>query len=118
MQCWGVAPDTPPCRAIESDEFWPVVDDNITSIGDRLASFVQRHFLWLLLACYTLAAVWSDPGFPLRRWTWSPSGLPQMQLTVPLLLLAQMLFSAALLTDLSQIRAVLQRPLLLCVATV
>jgi BASS family bile acid:Na+ symporter len=41
-----------------------------------------------------------------------------MQLTVPLLLLALMLFSAALLTDLSQIRAVLQRPLLLCIATV
>jgi BASS family bile acid:Na+ symporter len=41
-----------------------------------------------------------------------------MQLTAPLLLLALMLFSAALLTDLSQIRAVLQRPLLLCIATV
>jgi BASS family bile acid:Na+ symporter len=41
-----------------------------------------------------------------------------MQLTVPLLLLALMLFSAALLTDLGQVRAVLQRPLLLIIATV
>jgi BASS family bile acid:Na+ symporter len=95
-----------------------VVQEHITKNGCRVASFVQRHFLWLLLCCYALAAIWPGPGVPLRQWAWSPGGLPQMQLSVPLLLLALMLFSAALLTDLSQIRAVLQRPLLLCVALV
>jgi BASS family bile acid:Na+ symporter len=53
----------------------------------------------------------------LRQWTWSPSRLPDLRLNIPLLLLALMLFSAALLADLSQIRSVLQAPLLLCLAT-
>ena len=83
----------------------------------RYAYFVQRHFLWLLLGCYALAAIWPAPGVPLRQWDWSPGGLPDVRFTVPLLLLAMMLFSAALLADVAQIRAVLQQPLLLCVAT-
>jgi BASS family bile acid:Na+ symporter len=94
-----------------------VVDENITNIGGRFAYFVQRHFLWLLLGCYALAAIWPAPGIPLRQWAWSPGGLPNVRLTVPLLLLAMMLFSAALLAEVAQIRAVLQQPLLLCVAT-
>jgi BASS family bile acid:Na+ symporter len=95
-----------------------VAEDFKQHMGGRFAWFVHRYFLWLLVACYAVAAIWPAPGAPLRQWTWSPGGLPQMQLTVPLLLLALMLFSAALLTDLGQIRAVLQRPLLLFIATV
>jgi bile acid:Na+ symporter, BASS family len=94
-----------------------VIHQHITSIGRRCAHFVQRHFLWLLLGCYALAAIWPGPGIPLRQWTWSPGGLADLRLTVPLLLLAMMLFSAAVLTELTQIRSVLQSPLLLCVAT-
>jgi bile acid:Na+ symporter, BASS family len=94
-----------------------VVDEPITSVAGRFAHFAQRHFLWLLLACYALAAIWPGPGVPLRQWTWSPGGLADLRLTVPLLLLAMMLFSAALLTDLKQARSVLGNPLLLCVAT-
>jgi BASS family bile acid:Na+ symporter len=94
-----------------------VVDEYRARIGGRYAFFVQRHFLWLLLGCYALAATWPSPGVPLRQWAWSPSGLPDVRFTVPLLLLATMLFSAALLAEVAQIRAVLQQPLLLCVAT-
>jgi BASS family bile acid:Na+ symporter len=94
-----------------------VVDEFKQRVRNRYADFVQRHFLWLLLGCYALAAIWPAPGVPLRQWAWSPGGLPEMRLTVPLVLLAMMLFSAALLAELAQIRAVLQQPLLLCVAT-
>lgn len=90
--------------------------DQTTRIGDRLAPFVQRHFLWLLLGCYVLATCWPQPGLAMRNWEWSPGLLGDASLSLPLLLLALMLFSAALLTDLSQIRCVLQQPLVLCVA--
>jgi bile acid:Na+ symporter, BASS family len=93
-----------------------VVDEKITRIGGRFAHFVQRHVLWLLLGCYALAGIWPEPGLPLRRWTWSPGGMLDFRITVPLLLLALMLFSAALLADMRQIRAVLREPLLLCIA--
>ncbi|HEY3391540.1 MAG TPA: bile acid:sodium symporter [Lacipirellulaceae bacterium] len=82
---------------------------------DRYAYLVRRHFLWLLLGCYALAAIWPGPGAWLRQWTWSPGSVPS--LTVPLVLLATMLFSAALLAEVAQIRAVIQQPLLVCVAT-
>ncbi len=54
----------------------------------------------------------------MREWVWSPSGLLDLPISVPLLLLALMLFSAALLTDLSQIRNVLHQPGVLCIALV
>jgi BASS family bile acid:Na+ symporter len=84
---------------------------------DRYAYLAKRHFLWMLLGCYALALIWPGPGASLRQWTWSPGGLADLRLTVPLLLLATMLFSAALLTELQQVRSVLGNPLLLCVAT-
>ena len=86
--------------------------------GDRLAHSVQRHFLWLLLGCYALAAFWPAPGQILRQWQWSPGDKPDLIFNVPLLLLALMLFSAALLTELKQIRIVLRHPWILCAALV
>ncbi|MEX2315719.1 MAG: bile acid:sodium symporter [Pirellulales bacterium] len=86
--------------------------------GDQRASFVQRHFLWLLLACYALATVWPDPGLKMHDWRWPVALDGNGHVTFPLLLLAWMLFCAAVMTDLGQIRAVLRRPLVLCVAIV
>jgi BASS family bile acid:Na+ symporter len=72
----------------------------------RLSHFVQRHFLWLLVACYALSALWPGPGLAMRRWE-----LPySLGSGVPLLLLTLLLFCAALLTNLAQIRSVLQHP--------
>ncbi len=89
--------------------------DETTRI-DCLADFVRRHFLWLLLACYALAALWPKPGLAMRHWEWSRADFGDVPLSLPLLLLAVMLFSAALLTDLSQIRLVSRHPVVLCVA--
>jgi BASS family bile acid:Na+ symporter len=93
-----------------------VADDITTCTGERAARFVKRHFLWLLLGCYVLAVFWPEPGRLMRRAEWSPDRLPGVQLSLPLVLLALMLFSAALLTDLAQIRSVWKQPVLLCAA--
>jgi BASS family bile acid:Na+ symporter len=93
-----------------------MVDGNTTRFGDRLAQFIKRHILWLLIACYALAIYWPEPGLMMRRWEWLPGGLATVPLSLPLALLALMLFSAALLTDFAQIRTVLQHPLVLCMA--
>jgi BASS family bile acid:Na+ symporter len=85
---------------------------------ERLASFTKRHLLWLLIGSYLLATCWPGPGIMLRQWQWSASALPYAILSVPLLLLTLLLFVAALLTDLSQIRATLQQPLVLCASLV
>jgi BASS family bile acid:Na+ symporter len=92
-----------------------VIDDRTIRLGDHLARFVKRHFLWLLVGCYAVAMLWPKPGLAMRRSQWSPEDWPSVQLSLPILLLALMLFSAALLTDLPQIRSVLQQPVLLCI---
>jgi BASS family bile acid:Na+ symporter len=89
-----------------------------TRIGDRLAHFVQRHILWLLLACYVLAACWPAPGLAMRRWEWKPAALGDVPLSLPLFLLAVMLFSAALLTDVGQLRLVSRHPFVLGAALI
>lgn len=87
-------------------------------IGERAAQFAKRHLLWLLVGCYALAICWPTPGRILRGWQWSPAGVPEPVLSLPLALLALMLFSAALATDLAHLRGVLQRPVLFCAALV
>jgi bile acid:Na+ symporter, BASS family len=94
----------------------PVTGDQTTRVSDRLAQFVRRHFFWLLLGSYALAAIWTTPGVAMRRWEWSSADLTNVPLSLPLLLLAVMLFSAAILTDLLQIRLVSRHPLVLCAA--
>jgi BASS family bile acid:Na+ symporter len=86
--------------------------------GERLALFTKRHLLWLLIASYVLATLWPGPGLLLREWHWSLSEQPYAPLSLPLLLLTLMLFVAALLTDVSQIRATLRQPLILCASLV
>jgi BASS family bile acid:Na+ symporter len=94
------------------------LSDEKTRLGDHLAHLVRRHFLWLLLACYALAALWPAPGLAMRHWEWTAVDLGNVPFSLPLLLLAVMLFSAALLTDLSQIRLVSRHPVALLVALV
>jgi BASS family bile acid:Na+ symporter len=85
---------------------------------DRLAHFVKRYFLWLLLACYALAALFPGPGLAMRDWQWRPAAFAAVSLSLPLLLLAVMLFSAAILTDLRQLRLVSHHPFVLLLALV
>jgi BASS family bile acid:Na+ symporter len=71
-----------------------------------------------LLGAYAMAAVWTTPGLAMRRWDWSTATFADVPLSLPLLLLAVMLFSAALLTDVSQIRLVSRHPIVLGIALV
>jgi len=87
-----------------------------STFGDQLAKFAHRHFLWLLVASYVLAACWPAPGIAMRHWEWSSARLANVPVSTPLLLLAIMLFAAALLTDLGQVRVVLRHPLILAAA--
>jgi BASS family bile acid:Na+ symporter len=88
-----------------------VVDDPSTHVGDHFARFVKRHFLWLLMACYAFAAFVPEPGRMMRSTHWPGVDLAGVHLSLPLILLALMLFSAAVLTDLTQFRSVLRQPL-------
>jgi BASS family bile acid:Na+ symporter len=92
--------------------------DDKTRFGDRLAQFVRRRFLWLLLTSYALSVVWTAPGLAMRKWDWSPANGTNVPLSFTLVLLAVMLFSAALLTDVSQIRLVSRHPIVLLTAIV
>ena len=94
----------------------PLEGDPSIRSGDRWARFVERHFLWLLVGCYALATLWPGPGLAMKHWEWSPGALANQPLTLSLLLLAVMLFIAAILTDIQRIRTVFQNPLLLCLS--
>lgn len=71
---------------------------------------IRRYFPWLLLACYAVALIWPQPALAqkaleLPGWpVWA--GEPRL----PLLLLAAILFSAALSLEITQLRAVIRRP--------
>lgn len=71
---------------------------------------MQRHCFWLLLSCYVVAALWPTLGRTLHKWQWTPSALPVVEFTLPLVLLALLLFAAAVQTDVSQVRAIGSRP--------
>jgi len=85
--------------------------------SDRLAVVVRRYFLWFLIGCYFLAAVLPSPGKAIRSWQWSTPRFANVTLA-SLLLLAVMLFVAAILTDLKQVRVVSRHPFVLLTALV
>jgi BASS family bile acid:Na+ symporter len=79
---------------------------------DRCGGFLHRHFLWLLLGAYALAAVWPWLGSAVRQVT-------IMQLTVlhenvvislPMLLLAVLLFHAGLSAETGELLQVVGKP--------
>lgn len=70
---------------------------------------VQRWLLWLMLACYVLAGVFPAPGEKLRGLT-LPISAGGRAVTVSMVLLAVMLFSAGLGVRVADLRAVVSRP--------
>jgi BASS family bile acid:Na+ symporter len=95
-----------------------VIADEKQQPGDRLANFARRRFLWLLLGAYALAVVVPSPGLAMREWSIDFALAGGVPISITLMLLAVMLFSAALLTDVSQIRLVSHHPIVLAVALV
>lgn len=76
----------------------------------RLADWLRRNCFWLLMGCYLLAAVWPTPGRAMRIWRFTPTAVPAAEFTLPLVLLALLLFCAAVQTDVAQVRAIRSRP--------
>lgn len=81
----------------------------------RAAQFVHRQILWLLIGCYALAAILPGPGISIRAWQWSSTDVAKTSIA-SLLLLAVMLFVAAMLTDLKQLRVLSHHPFVLLAA--
>ncbi|MGI5335998.1 bile acid:sodium symporter family protein [Streptomyces sp. CA-181903] len=69
----------------------------------------QRWLLGLMLACYVLAGVLPAPGEALRAAA-LPAPVGSGELTVPMVLLAVMLFNAGLGVRLAELRVVVRRP--------
>jgi BASS family bile acid:Na+ symporter len=114
----GASPGSCPQRIVESVfhprsielAMQPSDGPRFRRLGAMLSRFCRRNSLWLLLGCYALATVFPAPGRAMRDWSWTLGFVSHDRLTLPLMMLALMLFCAALLTDVSQVRAVGQRP--------
>lgn len=82
------------------------------SVLDRISHVIHRRFLWLLLASYVVAAVVPGPGLGLRDVSLGRfSVLGQVaHVTLPVLMLAFLLFNSGLGVRADQLRHLLQRP--------
>ncbi|MHB1556863.1 MAG: bile acid:sodium symporter family protein [Isosphaeraceae bacterium] len=76
------------------------------------ARFVGRHFLVLLFASYLAAALWPGPGLAIRVVSMGRVGLGPIhtEVSLPLMMLACLLFNAGLGVDISRLGAFLRRP--------
>jgi bile acid:Na+ symporter, BASS family len=95
----------------------PSADGQVAAVT-RVAQFLQRRCFWLLVACYLIAALAPQPGRAVRQWRWTFESVRAAEFTVPLVLLAVLLFAAAVQTDVGRIRAVGSRPLALVFGTI
>lgn len=91
--------------------------DQPTPHGASWSQWLHRHFLWLLLGCYALAAAWPAGGLRIRHWTIANASGREVH--APLLLLALLLFCAAVAIRWSEVRELLERPtvLIACLLT-
>ncbi|NOY41796.1 MAG: hypothetical protein GXP26_08170 [Planctomycetes bacterium] len=80
------------------------------------ASWVHTNFLWLLVASYLLAAVFPGPGLAIRGLSVTQPSVGVV--TAPMLLLALLLFCAAVVVRWSRVQNLLQRPAVLLLALV
>jgi BASS family bile acid:Na+ symporter len=78
----------------------------------RIARFFHRYFLWLLFGSYGAAALGPGPGLALRHYSLGRIGLgsDRTDASLPLLMLAFLLFNAGLGVQTSQLRNLLWRP--------
>ena len=86
-----------------------------TNVLAAVSHVLHRHLLWFLLAAYGVAAFWPGPGLWLKDATFgevAPFG-QNTRVTLPMLLLASMLFNAGLGVQFSRPRKLLQTSRLL-----
>jgi BASS family bile acid:Na+ symporter len=78
----------------------------------RLAGWFHRHLLALLFASYAAAALWPGPGLAIRGLSLGQVGLGPIRTaaSLPLMMLACLLFNAGLGVNTSQLGGLLRRP--------
>jgi bile acid:Na+ symporter, BASS family len=78
----------------------------------RLAGWLHRHFLALLFASYAAAALWPGPGLAIRSLSLGRVGLGTIrtEASLPLMMLACLLFNAGLGVNTAQLGGLLRRP--------
>jgi BASS family bile acid:Na+ symporter len=78
----------------------------------RLARFLHRHFLMLLFVSYAAAALWPRPGLAVRHCSLGRvgPGAGRIDVSLPVLMLAFLLFNAGLGVQARQLRGLLHRP--------
>src|SRR5581483_7345759 len=79
----------------------------------RVCSELQHRLLWLLLGSYLLAAFWPAPGLALRAVTLGemPFFGERLRITLPVVMLAFLLFNAGMAVRIAQMGDLLYRPL-------
>jgi bile acid:Na+ symporter, BASS family len=80
-----------------------------------LSHFIHRHFLWLLIGSYAVAALCPAFGLWIRSVSFGQIGFPYQdtKLTLPMLMLAGLLVNAGLGVETSELGKLLRSPLVL-----
>ena len=83
--------------------------------GDRfewVSHFLHKNLLWLLLGSYAVAAAWPGPGLKARSISVGEVALfhEQLNLSLPVLMLAALLLNAGLGVRVDQLRGLARRP--------
>jgi bile acid:Na+ symporter, BASS family len=80
-----------------------------------ISHFVHEHFIWLLVGSYAVAALWPALGLEVRDVSFGSVALLGERTTVslPVLMLATLLFNAGLGVQATQLRNLARRPMML-----
>src|SRR5690348_2466520 len=86
--------------------------DDRRGLMARLAGWLHRHFLGVLFASYAAAASWPGPGLALRGLSVGRVGLGSIrtEASLPVIMLACLLFNAGLVVNTSQLGGLVRRP--------
>jgi bile acid:Na+ symporter, BASS family len=78
----------------------------------RLAGWLHHHCLALLFVSYAAAALWPGPGLAIRKLSMGSVGIGSIhtEASLPVLMLACLLFNAGLGVNLAQLGGLLRRP--------
>jgi bile acid:Na+ symporter, BASS family len=90
------------------------MDDRKSCVA-RFSRFIHQRFFWLVIGSYVLAALFPPPGLWLRGVTFGESTLfrERTKITLPVMMLALLLFNSGLGVQTSQLRSLVRRPLVL-----
>src|SRR3974377_1100496 len=75
--------------------------------NSQLTRFIHKHFIWIFLACYGVAAFFPQFGL------WIRNASPSRSFTLPMLMLALLLINAGLGVNTREFRNLMRKPLLL-----